>query len=119
MSGQANQYIDDVIGGRVAACHWVRQACQRQLDDLTDGVARGLVFDEEAASKVLKFFTILKHSKGEWAGLPLTLEPWQQFLMWTLFGWRRADGSRRFRTAYVEIARKNGKSTLAAGIGLY
>lgn len=64
------------------------------------------------------FFSFLKHSKGEWSGQRLVLEPWQQFYAWTLFGWKRADGSRRFRTSYLEVARKNGKSTFGAGIVL-
>lgn len=61
----------------------------------------------------------LRHSKGEWAGSPVLLEPWQAFYLGTLFGWRRGDGTRRFRTSYLEVARKNGKSTLLAGVGLY
>lgn len=69
-------------------------------------------------SSLWSFFSFLKHSKGEWSGQKLKLEPWQQFFLWTLFGWRRADGTRRFRTAYLEVARKNGKSTFGAGIGL-
>src|SRR5512139_2470424 len=115
----AEQYIDDVVAGRVSACHWVQQAAQRHIDDLEHGAERGLHFDQDAAEHVLKFFTILRHSKGEWAGRLIELEPWQQFLLWTLFGWKRADGTRRFRTAYIEVARKNGKSTMGAGIGLY
>lgn len=115
----AEQYIDDVLSQRTVACHWVQAACQRHIDDLREGGQRGLHFDRAAAEHVLKFFTILKHSKGEWAGQPIELEPWQQFMLWTLFGWRRDDGSRRFRTAYSEVARKNGKSTIGAGIGLY
>ena len=47
------------------------------------------------------------------------LEPWQQFLVWVLFGWLRDDGLRRYRTAYIEVPRKNGKSTWVAGLGLY
>lgn len=119
MNWQADRYIADVLSGKVIACHWVKQACQRQVDDLRDADQRGLRFDEGAAEHVLKFFSILKHSKGEWAGKPIELEPWQQFLLWTLFGWKRADGTRRFRTAYIEVARKNGKSTIGAGVGLY
>lgn len=49
----------------------------------------------------------------------MRLEPWQEFYLGTLFGWRRQDGTRRFRTSYLEVARKNGKSTLLAGVGLY
>jgi phage terminase large subunit-like protein len=116
---KADQYIADVISGRQIAGHWIQAACRRQLDDLEHGTGRGLHFDRSAAEHALKFFSILKHSKGEWAGQPLTLEPWQQFLIWTLFGWKRDDGSRRYRTADIEVARKNGKSTLGAGVGLY
>jgi len=119
MDYKVDAYIADVLADRVMACHWVKQAAQRHLDDLREGPSRGLRFDVEAAEHMLKFFTILKHSKGEWAGLPIVLEPWQQFMLWVLFGWKRADGTRRFRTAYIEVARKNGKSTIGAGVGLY
>lgn len=77
-------------------------------------------FDTEAAEHAISFFAFLRHSKGEWAGRPLTLEPWEQFIAANLFGWRRqADGLRRFRVGYVAVPRKNGKSTLLAGIGVY
>jgi phage terminase large subunit-like protein len=78
-----------------------------------------LWFDEGAAKVAIAFFGLLRHWKGEWAGRPVVLEPWQQFIVWSLFGWKRADGTRRFRTGYLEVARKNGKTTLAAGIGLF
>lgn len=116
---QAEQYAQDVVSGKIVACHWVKRACQRHIDDLTHGHERGLRFDAAAAEKVLTFFGVLKHSKGEWAGRPVVLEPWQQFFLWVLFGWKRDDGLRRFRTAYISVARKNGKSTIAAGVGLY
>jgi phage terminase large subunit-like protein len=61
----------------------------------------------------------LRHSKGEWAGQTFALAPWQAFVVGCLFGWQRSDGLRRFRTAYCAVPRKNGKSTLSAGIGLY
>jgi len=115
----AEQYIDDVLTGKQIACQWVRKACERHLRDLETGEERGLWFDREAAQIAIDFFSLLKHSKGEWAGTPLRLEPWQQFHLWTLFGWRRENGLRRFRTSYLEVARKNGKTTSAAGVGLY
>ena len=118
MSG-VDGYLADVLEGRTPACKWVRLACERHQRDLEEGGARGLRFDERAAEKAIGFFRFLRHSKGEWAGQPLTLEPWQQFLIGVIFGWRRADGLRRFRTAYVEGPRKNGKSTVASGVGLY
>jgi phage terminase large subunit-like protein len=115
----AQRYIEDVLAGRVTVCHWVRQAVLRHVHDLETGDQRGLSFDESAGQHVIDFFQFLKHSKGEWAGQTVKLEDWQQFILWALFGWKREDHSRRFRTAYLEVARKNGKSTLAAGIGLY
>jgi phage terminase large subunit-like protein len=113
-----DQYAQDVISGAQVACRWVRLACQRHVNDLVNGPARGLWFDEAAANHAIKFFGFLRHSKGEWAGRVMTLEAWQQFIIAMVFGWMRADNTRRFRVAYIEVARKNGKSTLAAGVGL-
>lgn len=115
----AQQYIEQVNQGEIVVCKWVRLAVERHLRDLETGHERGLHFDEVAATRVIKFFGFLRHSKGEWAGQVVSLEPWQQFILWVVFGWKGADGTRRFRTAYEEIARKNGKSTKAAGVGLY
>lgn len=132
----AEQYASDVLAGRILACRWVKLACRRHKDDLKNARERGLFFDREEAERVLAFFGILKHSKGEWSGLFVTLEPWEQFILWVTFGWKRdqsdrwieshpggrvedSRGMRRFRTLYIEVARKNGKSTLAAGIALY
>lgn len=115
----AEKYARDVIAGKIPACRLTVLACKRHVRDLEVGGKRGLWFDPEAAQDVIDFFQFLKHSKGEWAGQSFVLEPWQQFILYCLFGWRRADGFRRFREAYVEVSRKNGKSTLAAGIGLY
>ena len=79
------------------------------------------VFDEAAADRAVRFFeTCLTHTKGEWAGQPLKLSPWQaDRIIRPLFGWKRADGTRRYRTAYIQIPRKSGKTTLAAGMALY
>lgn len=115
----AQQYIADVMAGRVTVCRWALLAVQRHVHDLQHGAERGLTFDAAAGQHALDFFGFLKHSKGEWAGQTVLLEPWQQFILWVIFGWKRADGSRRFNTAYEEVARKNGKSTIAAGVGLY
>lgn len=82
--------------------------------------AKGYWFDEVAAQKAVDFFAeCLRHTKGEWAGKPFALEPWQRDdVIRPLFGWKRANGTRKYRTVYVEVPRKNGKSTLAAGVGL-
>ena len=77
-------------------------------------------YDKEAADRAIGFFRdCLIHVKGEKAGLPFELDNWQEDIVGALFGWKRPDGTRRFRTAYIEIPRKNGKSTLCAGLALY
>lgn len=77
-------------------------------------------YDAAEAERAVRFFPrFLVHIKGALAGKPLTLEPWQADILRTLFGWRRPDGTRRYRTAFIEVPRKNGKSTFAAGIALF
>jgi phage terminase large subunit-like protein len=86
-----------------------------------EAVAQGCTFDESAADRVRHFFArFLRHGKGEWAGKPFDLLPWQwERIVRPLFGWRRADGTRRFRRAGIWVPKKNGKSTLGAGLSLY
>lgn len=81
----------------------------------------GCYFDAKAAERVRQFFTrFLRHSTGKWAGQPFTLLPWQwETVIGPLFGWKRADGSRRFRTGYLSAAKKNGKTGLLSGLALY
>lgn len=112
-------YCRAVLDGSVPASLMIRRAVERHILDLKTGRERGLYFDRQAAEHATLFFGFLKHSKGEWAGQPFTLAPWQQFIVWSLFGWKKADGLRRYRNAFIEVPRKNGKSTLLAGIGLY
>ena len=70
-------------------------------------------YDEEAANRAIGFFRdCLTHVKGEKAGQPFELDNWQEDIVSALFGWKRPDGTRRFRTSYIEVPRKNGKSTL-------
>lgn len=116
----AEWYIDAVLNGKLLVGHWARQAVKRHVDDLQHAGKRGYYFDAEAAQKGLSFFMHLHHSKGEWAGQTFILSPWQQFITYVLHGWKRkSNGFRRFTHAYTEIGRKNGKSTHAAGEGLY
>ena len=114
------QYAYGVLDGRIPVCENVRLAVERHINDLEHGHERGLRFSEEHGQHVLDFFRyFLVHHKGEWAGQAFTLSPWQQFQLWVLFGWLKEDGTRRFRVSYEEVARKNGKTTKAAGVGLY
>ena len=112
-------YARDVTERRLVTGEAVRLACKRHLDDLAQGVQRGLIWDAAASLHALTFFGHLRHSTGEWANQPFILQPWQAFVIGSLFGWKRVDGTRRFRTAYVEVARKNGKSAMLAGTALY
>lgn len=97
----------------------MRLACRRHLDDLEHGQARGLWFDAAAAALAYEFFGLVCHGKGTWVGKPFALEPWQQWVVGCLIGWKRADGTRRFRSAHLEVARKNGKTAIAAVLALY
>ena len=115
----ALQYANDVVSGKLIAGKLVRLAAKRFLRDLKNGHKRGLRFDPTEAQRVVDFFGFLHHSKGEYGGTVFAPLPWQVFVLANLFGWIRADGSRRFREGYIEVARGNGKSTLLAGIGLY
>lgn len=113
------RYVEDVLSGRQVAGRWIRMACERHRRDLETGAERGLFFDKKAALMAIAFFGVLRHWKGEWGGKPIVLEACQHFWIGSIFGWKRADGSRRFRTVYLEIGRKNTKTTVAAGVGLY
>lgn len=97
-----------------------RLCYERHERDLELGAARGLTFDPAAGQRVVDFIErYCKHHKAEWAGRPLRLEEWQKKILRIAFGWMRSDGTRRFRTVYIEIPRKNGKSELTGGVGLY
>lgn len=109
-------YADDVIAGEIPACQWVRLACERHVTDLEDP---RFTWDPEEAMAHVRFFEQLRHYKGEHAGTQFTLEPWQVFIVGSLYGWRwERDGTLRYRYAYNEVPRKNGKTALSAGIGL-
>lgn len=113
-----DNYIKGVSRGVIPAGRYTKLACQRHAVDMKNPE---IYFDKQSASRVINFFhTFLVHSKGEWAGKSFSLMPWQIFILSQIFGWKqKKDGTRRYRTAYIEIPRKNGKSCLAAGVGLY
>ncbi|HGF6221249.1 TPA: terminase large subunit [Escherichia coli] len=120
----ANQYARDVVRGKIVACQFVIQACQRHLDDLMAEKSKSFRyrFDKDLAERAAKFIQLLPHTKGEWAfkRMPITLEPWQLFVICCAFGWvNKGTRLRRFREVYTEIPRKNGKSAISAGVALY
>jgi phage terminase large subunit-like protein len=115
-----DNYGFDVLSGAVTCCRYTRLAVERHYRDLQESAERRLVFRVDLAQHTIDF--IQKHcrqSKGQWAGQMIELQPWQQFWIAVMFGWKNNDGSRRFNTWYEEVARKNGKSTKLAGLGLY
>lgn len=115
-----NAYAEGVLSGDIVAGPHVRNSCRRHFDDLDKGEQRGLYFDVEAADRVFDFFEkVLKLSEGQFEGLPFRLQPSQAFIVGSLFGWKKSDGTRRFRRAYIEQGKGNGKSPVAGGIGLY
>lgn len=115
----ATAYARGVVDGKILAGPHVRGACKRHLADVDDGPKRGLVWDIAAANEAFRFYAeILRLNGGEFEGRPFVLEPSQKFIVGSLFGWKGADGHRRFRVAYIEQAKGNGKSPLVAGIGL-
>lgn len=119
---KANFYINQVLNGKIPACRYVKQACTRQRDDLQKVGQPDFPFEFDAvkATKVCLFIEYLQHVKGPLARTNIKLEPWQCFILTTIFGWVHKDTKkRRFKRAYVEVPRGNAKSTLSAGIGLY
>lgn len=112
-------YAREVVAGdRMAGPH-VRAQCARHLTDIDLGPARGLAWDVPLALRAIEFFeTVLHLNGGEYEGKPFLLLPWQKFIVGSLFGWLGPDGTRRFRSAYVETAKGSGKSPLAAGVGM-
>lgn len=118
------EYAEQVVAGTVAAAEPLRLACQRQLADLERwrGADQPYSFDERKAARICTFVEAMPHIKGKWAragrGL-IELQPWQSFLLTTIFGWIRADGTRRFRQVYIEVPRKNAKSTITSAVALF
>lgn len=114
----AKLYAKNVVDGKIPACRFVQQACERHLADLA---RKGWKyrFDGALANRACRFIENLPHVKGRWASRTIVLEPWQCFLLSSLFGWVDAEGLRRFRKAYIEVPRKNAKTTLCAGIALF
>lgn len=123
----ARQYAADVVAGTIPAGKSIRLQCQRFVDELKRSEV-GLFpyrFDDDRASRPCRFIEKLPHTKGEWARQKkrLVLEPWQIWNICVVFGWLHRDGpekdTRRFRRWVLVVPRKNGKSAIAAGIGLY
>lgn len=115
---RVTHYAESVVAGTEPAGSLLRASCERHLADLSRNDA--WVFRPDLANRVFEFFRQLRHYKGEWAGQPIELEPFQAFIIGSLFGWRsRETQFRRFRQCYLEQPRGQGKSTMAAGVALW
>lgn len=114
----ALQYAEDVVSGAIPAGRIARGACARQLKDLKRATFPWK-YEPARGVRVCRFLENLPHIKGKWKTKTIVLEPWQVFIVMTLFCWVDANELRRFRTAYIEVPRKNAKTTLSAGISLY
>lgn len=127
----ARHYAEAVVAGDLPACRWVQLACQRQLNDLARFKGKGSPYqfnpkllDKNGrqfhpADNLCAFIERLPHVKGPLAGESIKLEPWQAFILTTVFGWVKPDGKRRFRRSYIEVPRGNAKSTLSSAVALY
>jgi phage terminase large subunit-like protein len=113
---QEHKYAVDVLNGTIPACLYVKQACQRYMNDLKRS---DITFNAREAAKAITFVEAQKHTKGEWKGRNFKIEPWQKFIIANLFGFIRTDGRRKYTRAYLEMPKKQGKSPLSAAIGNY
>ena len=117
-----DRYARLVVTGKRPAGRYHKLACARHLRDRQREGRRGFpyVFDLGLAERFFRFAESLRHYKGEWAGSLIHLQDHQKFRLGSLFAWIHRDtGLRRFRAAYNEIPRKNGKSLEAATVALY
>lgn len=110
------EYAEKVINGEIVACEYVKLACSRYLKLFQ---RKDVYFKSEKADKVINFISKLKHFTGSHNGKPFILQEWQKFIIYSIYGFYKEDGTRLVRNAYIEVARKNGKTALVAAMCLY
>lgn len=116
-----HKYACDVRDGKIKACKWVKLAVKRYFKDLAREKTEEFpyYFDQKAAKQKIRFYSLFVHIKGPLAGKPIELQPWQHFIIWNLYGWKKvSDGKRRFKTCFIIVPRGNGKSILASVVGV-
>jgi phage terminase large subunit-like protein len=118
---ETTDYAGDVVSGKIPSCRYVRLACERHLRDLkrTD-----IWFDPKAARHFFRYCGKLSHYKGPSRGQPIILEPWQRFVFGCIYGWKKIIDDQktnlwRFNIVYIEVPRKNGKTTICAAGASY
>lgn len=113
------EYAEQIVNGEIVAGQWIKLAAQRQLKDLSRKRFK-YYFEPEESERVLSVLQLFPHVKGTLSGQPIKLEPWQCFVVGTVYGWLdKKTFFRRFHEVYLCVARKNGKSLIGAGLGLY
>ena len=114
------QYATDIVYGKIVACEDEVLACKRHLDDLQQSKTDPnypYVFDETRADRIINWFKLCRHVRGHLSGQPIDLIPAHKFDLGSVFGWvEKETGIRRFKTAYIRVARGNAKSTLMSGV---
>ncbi|KKM74498.1 hypothetical protein LCGC14_1399780 [marine sediment metagenome] len=112
------QYGKDILSGKIDVCEYVRLSVQRHFDDREKDWEYD--FKPEDGKKPVEFFSVLRHWRGEFFDKPFHPEPWQAWVLYVFYGWKRkSDNKRRFKYLYVEVPRKNGKTTFLAACTLY
>ena len=120
-------YANRCLAGEEISGKKHKWACMRFLRDCKKEDAKNVQanvwpyhWDEEEASKIVDWFSMLRHSKGDLAGQPISLTIWQKFNLCQLYGWREdITGYKRFKQSFIEVGRKNAKSQMEAGVALY
>ena len=116
----ASALVEARVAGKYERLCWERHERDLALASSPEGHPKGYYFDAEKGNRVVEFIEkFCRHYEGELAGQLIVLEEWQRDIYRAVFGWLRRDGTRRYRTAYIEIPRKNGKSVKGSGTGLY
>lgn len=114
------QYAYDVLNGRIITGSKIKKTVERFFSWIETADADGFYIDHKAGMHIIEFYsTFINHTKGKLQGQPFVLEPFQQFTMYNVFGWKNAKGNRRINTVYDKRAKKNGKSAEMAGLALY
>ena len=109
------KYCHDCIDGRISSCAKHKWACQRFLNDINriGNPDFPYIWDEDEAQRIVDWFKLLRHSKGDLAGHPIELTPWEMFRECQIYGWRHKDLKiKRFKRAFTEVARKNLTSAI-------
>ena len=116
------QYCNDVVTHKIVAGRWTILACKRFLNDYKSCERDDypFYFDEKSAEKIIRFAEATKQYEGQWKGQNLKLLPWQKWILMSIYGFKnKSDNTRRFRKAYIQVGRKQGKSTLISTLMIY